>query len=159
MNEGKRFQEDFKNSVTDDVYHYRLRDGTASWDGGENTRFQSPNACDSLLWLDSMLYMIELKSHKGKSIPYSAIRDNQVEELTKAQAHGITAGFLVNMRDVDETYFIPADAVCSHIAIGDRKSIPLEYMRMYGYKVKASKKITRWRYDIKDMLEKIRIDK
>ena len=159
MDEGKKFQEDFKKSVPDDMYYYRLRDGTASWSGGENTRFQASNACDDLLYQSGLLCMLELKSHKGKSLPYSAIRDNQVDELCKAAQFGIAAGFVINMRDVEETYYLPSDAVCSHIATGARKSIELEYMRMYGCRLKAEKKRTRWRYDLTDLLDKIRMDK
>lgn len=157
MNEGKRFEEDFRKSIPDDVYYYRLRDGTASW-GGENTRFQASNACDSLLWRDNMLYMIELKSHKGKSIPHNAFRENQINELSNALAYGVTAGFLINMRDVDTTVWVPADMVREHINTSDRKSISLNEL-LNGYKVKQEKKRTRWRYDINDMLKAVRIDR
>ena len=34
MNEGKKFEQDFRNSMPEDVFYYRLRDGTAAWSGG-----------------------------------------------------------------------------------------------------------------------------
>ena len=43
MNSGKRFENNFKNSVPENVFYYRFRDGTSSWSKEENslTRFQA----------------------------------------------------------------------------------------------------------------------
>lgn len=147
-NEGKKFEEDFRKSIPESVYYYRLRDGTATYYGGnENLRFQTSNICDCILY-DGDFYMLELKSHKGKSIPFSAFRDVQVTELATACEYGVKAGFVINMRDVEETYFLPAIVVKEYTLTADRVSIPLEYLRSNGTLIKAEKKRVRWRYDI-----------
>ena len=151
-NEGKKFEEDFKKSVPETVYFYRLRDGTASWDGGENTRFQASNICDCLLY-DGNFYMFELKSHKGKSIPFSAFRDVQVTELATACEYGVKAGFVINMRDAEQTYYLTAMAVKEYTLTADRASIPLDYMKENGILLKAEKKRVRWRYDVSELLK------
>lgn len=41
QNEGKKFENDFKSSVPDTCWIYRLRDNASSFAGGNNTRFTS----------------------------------------------------------------------------------------------------------------------
>jgi len=86
MNNGKRFELEIKNSIPSSVYYYRFRDGTANFSGdkNQNVRFQATNMCDCLLYDSKHLYFLELKTHKGKSLPLSAIRENQIEQLDKA---------------------------------------------------------------------------
>ena len=180
--EGKKFEEDFKNSVPDDVWKYRLRDSTASWgsddtpkDGAEGiadngdekkgkTRFQIENICDFELYYYG-LFLVETKSHKDKSLPHkeflyqSGKKKGEIKhlyELVAAQAFGIVSVVIINMRDVEETYALHADDVLDHILHSGIKSIPIAYMRECGYRLKAEKKRTRWRYDIKDLIANIR---
>lgn len=165
VNEGKKFEQDFKSSVPDDVWYYRFRDGTATFYGGiENnngTRFQQSNICDCQLYYYG-LFLLELKSHKGKSLSHGQFMTTKGEikhlhELVLAQAFGINAGVIINMRDVEETYYLHADVVLDHILNSGRKSIPLDFMRENGYRLIAEKKITRYRYDIKDLIAYIRL--
>ncbi len=162
QNEGKKFEQDFKKSVPDDVWYYRLRDGTATFYGGmdqdNGIRFQQSNICDILLFYIS-LSLLELKTHKGKSIPHSVFKEKHFEELVKALNFGIVAGAVINMREVKQTYFLYADTIMEHINTSGRKSIPLDFMREKGYRIKSQKKRVRWRYDVKDMLENIRLDR
>ena len=83
MNSGKQFEADFKASVPNNAYYYRLRDGTSSWDKGENTRFQMTNDYDNLIFYNGTLYLLELKNTKGKSIPFTNFKDKQFEGLLK----------------------------------------------------------------------------
>ena len=55
MSSGKKFETNFKNSVPDNIFYYRFRDGTSSWGNKacegcpknkQLTRFQSKNICD-----------------------------------------------------------------------------------------------------------------
>ena len=104
-----------------------MRDGTASWGEQENTRFQQSNICDSVLYdsNEKRLLLLELKSHKGKSIPFSCIRDNQLKELLKADVFkGIYPGIVFNFRDVEETYYLPISKVSEYILTDERKSFP-----------------------------------
>ena len=97
MNSGKKFEENFKKSVPENVFYYRFRDGTSSWDKSSKMRFQAKNICDCMLHDGEYLYLLELKNHKGKSLPLSAIRQNQVDDLLLAAKHrNIIAGLVVS---------------------------------------------------------------
>jgi penicillin-binding protein-related factor A (putative recombinase) len=166
QNEGKKFEGDFRDSVPDDTWYYRLRDGTASWgnDDSSKTRFQAENICDFELFSVGTLCLLELKSHMGKSLPHNQFMNTKgkikhLPELAKALNFGIVDGAVINMREVGETYFLYADKVLDHIYNSGRKSIPVEYMRTYGYRLKAEQKRVRWRYDVKDLIEHIRLDR
>ena len=98
MNQGKLFENQFKKSVSklDGVWLYRFNDGTGSWDSGQKTRFQTSNVCDFGMFCRRTLFLLELKSHNGKSLPYSAIRENQIVGLKDSSNYeGIVAGLLV----------------------------------------------------------------
>ena len=123
---GKDFEQDFIKSVPESIYHYRFKDGTAAWGEGEKTRFQHQNVCDFLLF-DGRMFLLELKSHKGKSIPFSCIRENQLNELSIAENFsGIIPGMIFNFRDINKTYFVHIRHVYYYYYHADRKSFPLD---------------------------------
>jgi len=154
MNAGKKFEEDFKKSVPECVFYYRFKDGTASWNKSDKVRFQAHNICDCLIFNNVKLFLLELKSHKGKSLPFSCIRDKQLEELFQANKFGnIQAGLVINFRDLEETYFIDIDKVMNFIHHSDRKSIPVEFLKAEGKFLPQFKKRTRYTYDLIDFLE------
>lgn len=173
MNEGKKFEQDIKNSVPEDVWYYRFKDGTANYEGtkNENTRFQATNICDLELYKKPQLYLFEAKSYTGKSISHEAFLLNQnkkkpktleerlkkVYEMVDAQQHGIVSGYIINLRDIDKTYYLDADKVLNHILTADRRSIPLSYMLEHGISLCQEKKRTRWRYDIKNLFYQIEV--
>ena len=152
LNTGKQFEQDFKKSVPEDVFFYRFRDGTAAWDSGENTRFQQSNMCDCMIF-DGVLYLLELKSHKGKSLPFKKIRKNQVEELSKANTYSkVVAGFIVNFRDVDKTYFATAPKVEYFMTHEERKSIPIAWFEENGTLITQRRLKVHYRYGIDEFL-------
>lgn len=111
VNEGKRFEQNWKNSCEKypNIWIYRLKDNAASFGGGNNTRFTSHNMCDYIMFEDNTrtLYAIECKSTKNTSVPLSMIRQNQIDELSDAGKHNLVAGFLINFRNKNnDTYFI-----------------------------------------------------
>ena len=73
QNEGKRFEEDIKKSVPSEYFYYRFKDGTGNFNGtkNENVRFQAKNICDCEVMTDNYLFLLELKSHLGKSISFT----------------------------------------------------------------------------------------
>ena len=113
QNEGKKFEQDFANSVNKDkCWLYRLRDNAASFSGSTNTRFASSNVCDYIMFHNKTrtLYLLEMKSTKSSSIPYTMIRDNQIKELTESSKHTLVAGFIFNYREKQNaTYFMLID--------------------------------------------------
>jgi recombination protein U len=152
MNEGKKFEQDFIRSVPETVFKYRFKDGTAGWGEQDKTRFQAPNICDFLLF-DGRLWLLELKSHKGKSIPFSCIRENQLTELSKAEIFdGIIPGFVFNFRDIAKTYFLHIRHAYYYYHHADRKSFPLDFVQEYGQEIRAELKKVRYRYDVQGFL-------
>lgn len=151
---GKQFEEDFKKSVPSNCWIYRFKDGTANFNGArnENVRFQAYNICDFLV-MSNRLNLFELKSHKGQSIPFSAIRLKQVEELSKIQHEKINSYFVFNFRDFANTYCVQATKVKEFMETSTRKSIPLSWCEEHGIKIEQQKKKVTWRYDLKGVLE------
>lgn len=157
MNAGKSFEQDFIKSVPDTIYHYRFKDGTAGFAGekNENVRFQAQNICDFLLF-DGRLILLELKSHKGKSIPFSCIRENQLKELSMADNFsGIVPGIVFNFRDINKTYYVLIRHVYYYITHADRKSIPLDWVQENGIEIRQELKKVHYRYYVKEFLQEI----
>ena len=152
MNEGKKFEQDFINSVPETWFKYRLNDSGGSWQGGDKARFTPSNICDFIVY-NSKLWLLELKSHKGKSIPLSCIRPKQIEGLKSACLKGIDAGYVINFRDIEETYFISAIGVNNYMKqFPEKKSISISWIKGYGILIPHIKKRTRYSYTL-DFME------
>ena len=151
---GKAFELDFVNSIPESCYHYRLRDTFSSWQGGECSRFTVSNVCDFIVYTKGCLYMLELKSHKGKSLPLSCIRPNQIEGLLQAHYKNIRAGLVVNLRDIEKTFYVPINEIKDYMGkYPAKKSIPLDYLEEKGELIESKKKVTRYSYNLKKFLE------
>lgn len=156
MKSGKRFENNFKKSVPSNIFFYRFKDGTASWDKGSLTRFQQKNICDCMLFDGSRLYLFELKSIKGKSIPFSNIRENQLKELSKAQKFkNIIAGIVIEFNELDRAFFIDIKNVIEFMNTSDRKSIPLDYLEIEGIEIEVTKKKVNCNFNIRKLLNEI----
>lgn len=121
------------------------------------TRFQASNICDFEIFKSPYLYLLELKSTKGKSLSFSSVRDNQVKELTEASTKkDIVSGFVVNFRDVNETYFMSIDLYNQCVKTLDSKSIPIKIFRDHSYLIGQHKKQVRFSYDIATFLKSVK---
>jgi recombination protein U len=165
MNAGKDFENDFIKSVPETIYHYRFKDGTAAWGQGENTRFQHDNICDFLIH-DGRMLLLELKSHLGKSFPYTAVmgsydkekgkwtKEKQLNDLEKASHFDrIITGYVFNFRQLNLTYFVPVRHVHYYFYHSDRKSFPLEFIQQYGVQIGQQIKKVHYRYDVEGFLK------
>jgi len=111
------------------------------------------NPCDFILYKIPNIYLLELKSHKGKSIPFGAIQHYQIELLHRYnQMDGVVAGFVFNFRDVNETYFVDAVTAYQFYHVGERKSFSLEWTRGNGILIPQKLKRTRYQYDLCNLL-------
>lgn len=111
------------------------------------------NPCDFILYKTPNIYLLELKSHKGKSIPFGALQAYQIESLHRySQMDGVVAGFIFNFRDMSETYFVDATLVYQFYHTGERKSFSLEWTREHGLLIRQELKRTRYRYDLSNLL-------
>lgn len=155
-NAGKEFEEDFKKSIPSDVFYLRLKD-SGGWQKSETTRFSSFNIADCLVFDSENLFVLELKSHQGKSLPFSCIRTKQLEGLRGAgKFKNIIAGIIVNFRDVEQTYFLGSDKLWEYIYEEDRKSIPIDYFRQEGVVIHQVKKKVHYSYLLNIFLDSFR---
>lgn len=146
QNPGKQFEKDFYASVPPDIFVYRMKDDSLGFAGVRNP-------CDFILYKTPNIYLLELKSHKGKSIPFTAIQSNQIESLYRFSfIDGVVAGFVLNFRDVNETYFVDAVFAYHFYKAGERKSYSLDWVRDNGILIPQELKRTRFKYDLSSLL-------
>lgn len=161
QNAGKLFEQDIKSSILSNCWIYRLRDNASSFANGENTRFTSSNICDYILLDDvtKTLFLIECKSTKGTSFPFSMIRDNQLKGLQEASIHNLVAGILVNFRNENnDTFFIKIGDFINMMNLINKKSFNIKDLENIGAtRIKSKKKRTRYKYDIQDMINKLHL--
>ncbi len=144
MNAGKQFEKDFKASVLDDQFFLRLNDA-GGWSKSSDLRFTPSQLCDCLLFTRrGMLYLLELKSHTGKSIPESCLK--QRDALARVDYADTFPAFVCNFRDYSETYIIYAYFVQQELTV--RKSLSLETCRELGTLIPQKKLRVHWRYDL-----------
>lgn len=156
-NAGKVFEECFKKSVPEQCWMYRLRDSSGAWGQGENTRFTPSNICDFMVMSGFNLYLFELKSHKGASIPFNIIRANQLSKLSSIKHENIKAYFIFNFRELEKTYAIKAQDLAEYVDKSNRKSIPVKWCEEVGILIPQQKKKVNWRYELGELLEYERI--
>ena len=157
QNEGKKFEQDFANSVDKNkCWLYRLRDNAASFGGSTNTRFASSNICDYIAFDDvsRTLFLWELKSTKGTSIPFNMIRQNQIDGLLEASKHNLVAGLILNYRnEKNDTFFITIDDFVDMIGSISKKSFNVKDLEKYGaIRVESTKKRTRYTYNMEKLI-------
>lgn len=144
---GKIFEEEIKASFPSDFYVERYKDDTAGFYGVSNP-------ADYRLYKYPYTFLLELKTHKGKSLPLDKIRDSQRKGLFNAVKHkGIYGGYLINFRDMEETYYISATNMEGFIRYTSRKSVPIEWCRENGIRINQQKKRVRYSYDLSSWLE------
>lgn len=154
-NQGKRFEENFKKSlvIDDDILYYRFRDNTSSWEKGSMTRFQQTNISDCMIFNGEKLFFIELKSHKGKSIPTSCIRDNQLKDmLAFSLKKNVKCLLIINFSDVGRCFALDIEDYEAFLEVEERKSIPISYLESHGIEIEVKKLNVNYRYGINDLL-------
>ena len=162
MNEGKKFEEQFKKSMPDHVWWNRYKDGT-KWMKGDNTHFQVFNIADFEFNDGNYQYIAELKSTAQQSIPFKNIVDfdkkssvQKFEEMKRATLFDfLYPCYIFNFRKNEKTYCIHAKYVIDYIETADRKSIPFDWCVINGIELKGYKMRTNWKYDVKQLLRVI----
>ncbi|MBY0756530.1 Holliday junction resolvase RecU [Clostridium sardiniense] len=157
-NEGKRFEEDFKKSVPEKYFIYRFKDGTANFKGtkNENVRFQAHNICDFQVVTENKVFLLELKSYNGVSIPLSGIRKTQLEEMLKASNYkNIEPYFMFNFRPLQKVYAVKVENVQAFIEKAERKSIPVRWCIENGIEIDGIKKKVRFKYNLESFFRNI----
>lgn len=161
MNEGKRFEQDFRNSITTDMYYLRIRDNPQSF---ENTaRFTLTNPYDCLIFYKSNLFCLELKSTISTSLSFwkedsdksANIKKCQIEGLTDASKHdNIVSGFILNFRNTEHTYFLDIKDFIKFTNKTSKKSInEKDIIEHNGIIIAQHKKRTRYTYQMRNWLD------
>ena len=152
INEGKKFEQDFSSSFSDEYWVYRLRDNAASFGNNCNTRFTSSNICDYIILHDSSktLYLLEMKSTKSNSMSLSMIRENQIQGLINASDHRLFAGFVCNFRNENnDTFFIQINDFVNMMENINKKSFNInDLIKNNAIRIRSKKKRTRYIYDV-----------
>lgn len=172
LSEGKKFEQDFKESIPDYCWYKRLNDNAASWANGTNTRFASTNECDYLLFNDHThtLLALELKTTQGTLTYWREdfsdnnikrkyqIKKNQILGLQNwSQNHDIVCGFIFNFRHKDNrTFFVHINNFLKYTSTLSKKSINIQDVeQMNPIEINNIKKRTHFRYNIDDFLKSI----
>ena len=156
-NEGKIFEQDIKASIPPEYFVERYKDDTAGFRG-------VANPADYRVYRYPYNFLLELKSIKGKSLPLDKIKSSQLKGMRKANPYmGVCCGFLINYRDLEETYYVTFGDLASTFYIltsegeyipvpNGRKSVPVEWCRENGVRIQQIKKRTRYSYDLRRWL-------
>lgn len=114
-NPGKQFEADLKASIPSDVYFLRLTDSAIGFNVAESTqRFAPKSPYDCILYKAPTMYALELKSTISTSLSFKGkspmIKEHQIKKLGEAASKGVNAGFLINFRKSNNTYYLSIQA-------------------------------------------------
>ena len=162
-NLGKIFEQNFRKSIpiNNKIYYYRLKDTASSYYGGnEMLRFSQNNIADAFMFyvgdFATNLFILEYKNHKGKSLPLSCIKKNQLEGMIEANNNiGVIPMLVVFFCDIGRCFSLEIEYVEKFINEENRKSIPLEYFEKYGVEIEAIKLRANYRYNVEKWLQQI----
>ena len=119
-NVGKIFEQEVKDSISDDILVHRVRDDVSSFSGIRNAKYSNKNPFDYIMWnpLTLTLYALEMKTVKGKSISFERtdedkgdIHKYQIDGLKKYNRYGgIVCGFIIHFREIETTVFLSIES-------------------------------------------------
>lgn len=166
MNQGKIFENSIKESVPDGVFIYRLPDAAQSFAKSSNLRFSRKNPCDYFIY-DAcgtrLLFALELKTVKGKSISFERNKDEQkiihhhqitgLNEWNKFE--NIVCGFLIEFRAIETTIFLDISDFNRLLEETEKKSFTiadLDNMGLSYLVIPQELKRKRYSYDLSPLL-------
>lgn len=157
MKRGQRFEENFRKSIDlndPDLFFYRFKDGTANWSQNDLTRFQAHNISDCMIFYKNKLFILELKTHKGKSLPLNCIRESQYKEMYNANLkNSVYSMIIIFFSDINECYAINISDLIKFKDNSERKSISLSFLQENGFKIDSQQLKTNFRFKIKKFLD------
>lgn len=164
--EGKLFEEQWKKSIPEDIYYFRLKDNPSSFGKDSSfVRFTLNNPFDCFVFYNGFLFPLELKSTSSKSISIQTdkkekgkmIKINQIEGLHKSNKYkNIFSGFLFDFRESGNTFWMGIEDFLLFQKENDKKSINEKDIIKYKG-INVNKKIRRkiYVYEIKELLLEI----
>lgn len=165
MNPGKTFESNFSKSIPEDVYYLRIKDSASSFSPNAKSRFTSNNPFDFLIFYDGILFPLELKSTKSKSLSIQISEDDKGKEIKYHQIKSleetnkynkIISGFIFDFRG-NKTYWIYIGDFLTFLKENDKKSININDVEKYnGVEISKKKLRVNYRYDIHKLIEDIK---
>ena len=154
-NRGKKFEDVIKQSFleVDGVDITRLRDAPRKMKNVDNPS-------DFIVYKKPYEIDVECKSHKGNTLPFSCIREEQITGmLEKSKIEGVLAGVIVWFIDHDKTLWLPIKSVEWLMFSGD-KSLNIKHFDGYlewhkGIEIQGKKKRIYFDYDMEDFLRRL----
>lgn len=150
-NKGKKFEGVVKASFEQvaGVSIDRFRDAPRKLKGVDNPS-------DFVVYKKPHEVYVECKSHKGNTLPFSCIRDEQINGMMeKAKIEGVKAGVIIWFIDHDFTIWVPIQEVVAMIKAG-YKSINIKDLNYTNFiKIEGQKKRVYFAYDMKNFLEEL----
>ena len=150
-NKGKQFEEVIKKSFlkVPDVDITRLRDAPRKQKGVDNPS-------DFIVYKEPHEIYVECKSHKGNTLPFSCIREEQIRGLfEKSMIRGVKAGIILWYIDHDLTVWIPIREIRFWINAG-KKSINIKDLDQLSHIViQGNKKRVYFDYFMDDFLRRL----
>lgn len=142
MKSGQQFERQFRTSCKKDpdLFFYRLKDSPSMWGSVDSPaiRFTNDNICDCVLFKSPILFLIELKSHSGSSLPFSCIRKNQIEGLLESSKYkNVVPGVICFFTDKSRCFFLHITKLKELQDSNIRKSIPIKYFEDFGVEIEV----------------------
>lgn len=163
---GKLFEEEVQTSSKEQkVWFFRVRDVNPQ---AIKKGFKTPeNPYDALLYKDGYLFPSELKSTKGKSLPFNNIKDHQIESLINSNTYDkrIIPGFIINFSELNRSFHLHIDKFVDYIKAAEsdkkecnrysvnKKSLTLDYIEGVGVEITGVLKKVKHRWYINQLLD------
>jgi penicillin-binding protein-related factor A (putative recombinase) len=171
--EGKSFESAIETSSSEQgIFYHRIKDVFIPPDLRQRIRVPK-NKYDSFMFYNRTLFPVEFKSIQAKSISIKdpkIIKPHQIEALTEALNYPHTIpGFIFNFREYDnQTFFVhirdfniyrqcAMEEICEreYKSKINKSSISLDICKEIGTELKNVKKVKRYRYYVKELLDEL----
>lgn len=171
QNVGKVFENDFRSSFDDNYLVIRLPDPPQAFTQRKDTKFSHKNPCDYIVFQSDkgMLFCLELKTTKYKSISFEDINGNDAKErmvhkhqilglLKFSKYKNVKAAFIFNFRDekndTQRTYYQDINdfqKMCANISKVSFDEIDL--IKHNAKRINGEKKRVHFRWNVNEFLD------
>ena len=166
-NIGKVFEQNWKNSIPDNVFYYRPPDSAQSFGSNSNLRFSAKSPCDCFMFNGKVLYTLELKSVGTTSISFERTKEDkgvvhkhQIDNLLKFSTYeNVVSGLILDFRLSDITYFCMIEEFVNMVNNLDKKSFNEKDLFEWCNPIEIEKEKLKvnYRYNVKKFLDDTRL--
>ena len=130
-NKGKKWEEQFKEDwelCFPDTFCFRLKDQES------RRKHTSKNPCDFLCFPNTKLYMLEVKSHKGNTFPFSCFKQYDLLKSYK-DLKNVKCGVVIWFIDHTKIIYVSIQEVIKMREQDNLKSINIKMLRTKEYDI------------------------